>query len=432
VIKKKIIIILLLFLNQCSFDTKSGFWKEKEIKKEANREELFSTTKVSEFEVNRDLQIDINSLASIKYNFTANLTNNDGRSNYDGNLKKASKYKFSKINNFEEYELEVVTEKDNLIFFADNGTILKFDVNSKLIWKKNFYTKSEKKNNPILFFAKNENILIVTDNVAKYYALDINSGSLLWSKNHSSAFNSEVKIADNKIFVIDYDNILRCFSIIDGKEIWKIKTENSILKSQKKLSLVISKNQVIFNNSLGDITSVDRETGNLLWIVPTLSNSNSLQAYYLKISSLVLNNNNLFLSNNNNEFYSIDVKNGIVDWTQKINSNLKPIILGKIILTVSNEGFLVVLNSKNGEIIRQTDLFYGMKSKKRKKINPTGFIVGKNKIYVTTNIGRIFVVDIKDGQTIHKIKIDNNYISRPYVFNESLLIIRDDGIVKIN
>ena len=294
-IKKKIIIILLLFLNQCSFDTKSGFWKEKEIKKEANREELFSTTKVSEFEVNRDLQIDINSLASIKYNSTGNLTNNDGRSNYDGNLKKASKYKFSKINNFEEYELEVITEKDNLIFFADNGTILKFDVNSKLIWKKNFYTKNEKKNNPILFFAKNDNILIVTDNVAKYYALDINSGSLLWSKNHSSAFNSEVKIVDNKIFVIDYDNILRCFSITDGEEIWKIKTENSILKSQKKLSLVISKNQVIFNNSLGDITSVDRETGNLLWIVPTLSNSNSLQAYYLKISSLVLNNNNLFL-----------------------------------------------------------------------------------------------------------------------------------------
>ena len=32
-----------------------------------------------------------------------------------------------------------------MIFFDNKGSILKFDENSKLIWKKNYYTKSEKK-----------------------------------------------------------------------------------------------------------------------------------------------------------------------------------------------------------------------------------------------------------------------------------------------
>ena len=42
-----------------------------------------------------------------------------------------------------------ITSKD-IIFFDNNGTILKFDEKSNLIWKKNYYSKSEKKSKPIL------------------------------------------------------------------------------------------------------------------------------------------------------------------------------------------------------------------------------------------------------------------------------------------
>ena len=55
----------------------------------------------------------------------------------------------------------------DIIFFDNKGSILKFDKNSKLIWKKNYYTKSEKKLKPILQFANDDNTVIVTDNIAK-------------------------------------------------------------------------------------------------------------------------------------------------------------------------------------------------------------------------------------------------------------------------
>jgi hypothetical protein len=42
----------------------------------------------------------------------------------------------------------------------------------KIIWKKNYYSKIEKKLKPILNFSINK-ILIVTDNIAKYLCLDI-------------------------------------------------------------------------------------------------------------------------------------------------------------------------------------------------------------------------------------------------------------------
>ena len=105
---------------------------------------------------------------------------------------------------------------------------------SKLIWKKNYYSKTEKKLKPILFFANNKDTLFVVDTISKFYAIDINTGELLWSKNNSAHFNSQVKVYKDKFFAIDSKNILRCYSIKDGSEIWKIKTERVAYKIYEK------------------------------------------------------------------------------------------------------------------------------------------------------------------------------------------------------
>ena len=92
---------------------------------------------------------------------------------------------------------------------------------------------------------------------------------MLWSKNNVAPFNSQIKIYKDKFFVVDFENILRCYSINNGNEIWKFKTEKSTIKSQKKLSIVFINGKVYFSNSIGDISAVDIETGNLIWQTPT-------------------------------------------------------------------------------------------------------------------------------------------------------------------
>ena len=85
------------------------------------------------------------------------------------------------------------------------------------------------------------NILIAADSIANIYAINYLNGDLLWKKFKSSSFNSEIKIFDDKFFVIDFENIIRCISVKDGKEIWNFGTEKSFIKSQRKLSLYNSK-----------------------------------------------------------------------------------------------------------------------------------------------------------------------------------------------
>ena len=70
--------------------------------------------------------------------------------------------------------------------------------------------------------------------------------------------------------------------------------------------------------------------------------------------------------------------------------------------------------------------------KKRKKINPVGFIVGKKNIYLTTDHGRLLVIDIESGETKSIIKIANNKISRPFILDQNLFLIKDNAIIKLD
>jgi len=425
--------VLLILLNNCSLDTKSGIWtnKKKIIVEKDNTTKVFVNKKKLNREFNPNLEIKLSSKL-ISNSFLNNLTNNNNRVDYDGELKKISKFKFSKIRNFEYYEPELIFENDNLIFFDKKGSVIKFDSTSKILWKKNYYKKQEKKLNPILSFGKNAEKLIIADNISKYYALDIKTGDLLWSKYNSSPFNSQIKLYKDKFFIIDFNNILRCFSIIDGKELWNVKASDTFIKSQKKLSIIIVNNILYFNNSTGDITAVDINNGNMIWQIPTQNTTIFENTFLLRTSNMVANSEMIIFSNNKNEFYSISLSTGNLNWKQNINSSLQSSIINNLIFSITNEGYLIITDSKQGKILRITNIFNLIKEKKRSKIQPVGFIVAKENIYLTTDHGRLLVIDIVTGKTKSMLKIDNNKISKPFILNKNLFVIREDSITKLD
>ena len=428
------LLLILLLITNCSLDKKSGLWSNTskiDIEKDLITTELFEDEKTFSEELNSNVKIKLKSNLT-NNNFTNNLSNNNGRANYNGSLKSISRYKFSSIDNFNQFEPEIVFDNNNVIFFDNKGSILKFDEFSKLIWKINYYKKTEKKLKPILTFANDQNNLIVADNLAKYYAIDIKTGELLWVKNNIAPFNSQIKIYKNKFFLTDLENILRCYSIKDGKELWNIKTDTAFIKSQKKLSIIIFEEKVIFNNSIGDISAVDVDTGKLLWQTPTQDSSIYESAFQLKTSDLIVFNKSILFSNNKNEFFSIDIDTGALIWKQKINSVVRPTAIDNLVFTVSNEGFLVIIESHTGNLVRVTNVFDIIKEKKRSKIIPVGFIVGEKNIYLTTNKGRLIIVDVSTGRSSLMLKIDNDKISRPFILNKNLFIIKNNAIIKIN
>mgnify|MGYP001361269977 CR=1 FL=1 len=336
-------------------------------------------------------------------------------------------------NVFFEYTIAIENNfTHNYIQYTSPGNLIKFDYEKNIIWKKNYYTKQEKKLSPLINFGSNKEIIIVTDSLSKYYAIDKLTGNLLWSKTNASQFNSEIKVVGDKFYVIDKENIIYCYSTKNGKKIWSYKTENFFIKSNKKLSIVFDNEKIIFNNSIGDITALDANKGFLIWQTPTQNNQIYAETISLRASSLVVDNNFILFSNNKNEFYSLDKNDGFINWKQTINSDTKPLVSGELIFSVSNEGLLFIIDLKNGNIIKTQDLFTNYSDKKRISVKPIGISSGVNKIFITLSNGRLLVVDLKTGNVIKNIKIDSQTISPPYIFNKKVYIIKNNSIIELS
>ncbi len=430
---KLIILILALFLlNNCSFKENSQIWKKekKNLNEKDNIRAVFAKDIKTLSELNTGLELNLPNIITdtkVAYN-----KNNYGAQSYEGILNKVGNYKFSKLDDVDQLNFKPIFLKNGLIFFDKKGSIIKYDNNQKIIWKNNYYSKSEKKLKPKIYFAIDGKNLLVADSIAKFYSININSGDLNWVNNNTYSFNSSIKKSKNKIFIVDYKNTLRCYNIKDGSECWNLQTEESFTMSNSKYSIIIIGDLVIFSNSIGDITAVNIETGLIAWQLPTQGSTLINETYNFKISKLVADNNSIFFSNNRNEFYSIDIKTGTVNWINKINSNITPIIIENLLFSVSNEGYLYTIDKNKGNIIKINDLYKNYKIKKKKDIHPIGFIIGKKNLYLTSSDGKMIVADLKIGNILNTIKISSTSVSEPFIFNENLFIIRNGSIIQYN
>jgi len=422
-VNKFFLYLLLLTLSSCGLG-------DKEIESQnQNSKIIFEKSKPIIKELNSDLKIKLNKLTKGEV-FLSNNTNNTGNINFETDFKKTSSYKFSSIKEFNFNQPELIFTNDNsIVFFNGKGSIFKINQDLKEVWKVNYYTKKEKKLKPIIYFAQDDNKLIAADNLSKVYLINLENGNLISTIENNAGFNSNIKVSNDKFLIVDLNNTIRCFSSNKGNEIWNFDTENPFIKSKKKLSLIIKGELVFFINSIGDITALNINTGSVFWQTPTQSNLIYQEAFTLENSDLVFANDSIYFSNNKNELFSIDARTGIVNWKQTVNSTLEPVIIENLVFSISTEGYLFVIDNKRGNIIRVTNMLKNIKNKKN-EIKPSGFIIARNKIYLSLNNGRLIKTDVTTGIEENIYKLSGSKLLRPKIFRENMYLLKNNAIIK--
>ena len=425
-----IFFLISLILINCSLNENSKIWnKKKKNKVNKNIEIIFDKKKISYKELNPNINLNLSKL-NIKNNIF-DEKNNFGMQNYSGKLKKVKNFKFSKFNNENESDLTPLFLKYGIVFFDNKGSVIRFDDNQKIVWKKNYYSKFEKKNNPKLSFALSDKKLVVIDNLSNLFLINLETGDLIWRNKNDYPFNSEIKIFNDKFFAIDIKNVLRCYFIRDGSECWNVETEKTLTITSSKNSLLIGDKIVYFINNVGDLTAVDIFSGDLVWQLPTQSSDIISITHNFKNSRLVSDSKSIFFSNNKNEFYSIDLKNGSINWINEISSSVTPILIDNLIITISDNGYLFVVDKEKGNIVKIKEIYKIYKDKKRKKkIKPIGFSISQDKIYISGNDGKLIILELKTGNVINVEKIARNIMSKPFLYNNHLFIIKNGAVIQ--
>ena len=425
----------------CSFDNKTGIWdgseeekarifkikKDQQIKKEIVKIYSSESLYVEEVQANKPITLsdpEKNSSWEMPGSNLQNLLGNFYLPGIKNNFlkKKIGKNKFSISKNIS----SPLIINDSIIFADDTGTIFNVNKKGKVKWKKNIYKKLYKHIYKTVTFSIYKNKIYLADNIGFIYKINIINGEVDWVKNHGIPIKSKIKIFENKLFLINQDNRLISLNTDDGSLVWDIRSVSSFIKSQSLLSTSISKTgDLLVLYSSGDLIKIKTQNGRIYWTLGTLGSFYAHDTDFFESSDVVIVDEQIIFSVSNSTF-SFNLKSGRLNWEAKVATTNTPIINGNNIFLITDNGYFVVLNRKNGEIIRSTNVLKVLK-KKNQITTVSGYILGSQKMYIVTKNGYLIVCSAISGKVESFKKISKKINADPIISNGKLYILTENS-----
>ena len=96
---------------------------------------------------------------------------------------------------------------------------------------------------------------------------------------------------------------------------------------------------------------------------------------------------------------------------------------------MEEKGYLIVIDSIDGRIIRSNYILDRFKKKQKKKLFVQGFLIASNKVYITTNLGYLIFCSTNTGKVEKVSKLSNSQLSEPIISNNNLYIITNKSVI---
>ena len=434
-----IFIFFLIFLNNCSFDKKTGIWigsdsiAKKDSDNKQNIEFVFKKQKniIEEKELSPDQVIKLDNPISFsnwsqRYQNKSNNLSNILFLN-EGNFKKFSKVSNTNINN------NILVDKDNLFFSDYNGNIGVFSLSeNQLVYQFNFYKKKMKKNKKIIKLIVKNDSIIAADNFGYIYSINFKKKKIDWAKNYLIPFRSNLKIIEGILFLSDEKNKVILIDLQNGKKIDELYTQPSKTVSKFESNLAVeNNNNLLFLSTNGTLYSLNLINKKVInWI----QNFKSENEIVYKGNPIIVKDNDIMISSRDS--ISLLNLNGARIWDLSIKLSTAPIISGNTIFAINKDNFLILINKNTGNIIYSKNIHSMIKKdfKKNFKIKINKLFLVNNKLLLISDNSYFIELNIEDITNVNSIKKNPFKISSDIIFlkNEMIFVSNSNRIYKVN
>ena len=450
--KSLILIFVTLIISSCSFDDKTGLWKDaSDIPKDNQIDKSIVNNKLQNqyqdiFQENQVFNEEINIKSSSFFELEAPLitdkwlqqygtkTNNISNFNYSGNKTLLSKS--PKLNKLYSNK-NIVFYKNNLINFDQKGKIFIYSLDlKKKTFEYNFYKKKFKNFKKEIFFIVDKNILYVADNLGYLYAINLNNYTLIWAKNYGIPFRSNIKIVNKQILLANQDNVIYSLDLRSGVKNWEYQTNLTFLKSDFKNNFAIDElnKNLFFLNTSGEFYSINYGNKNINWVLnfrnPSLAGDTDLF-----LSQPIVKKNDILIVSTEKAILGYEALSGNKKWDFPSNTLVKPVLTTNFTYIISKNNLLICLENKVGNVLWSKNIYKSLTNKISQKIGKFhDFKIVNNELSVYTKKGYVLTYNYKNGDFIKAKKISKNGINSEIVFlNESIFLIDNKSkLLKLN
>ena len=391
---KKIIILLFIstMLQSCSFDNKTGIWKD------SSKDLAEKAVDIGELKRNKNYKKKTETISQKQYDklckwgpFNPPKCKRRISDNVDDILIFEDS-EFAKACKWGPFNPPKCKNRNRGISRLSSNLIDPFPNSSKkiiqrdIVAKKNIEIKNPLKNNMWLEtnFSPGNNI----ENI--YYRnenqLIFKSSKLTKSTNEYSKFSYNSPLVFNgNVASFDHRGTIFIYSIDEKKKLLEYNFYKKKFKKYKKEIFLIIKNNILYAaDNLGYVYAIDINSNNLLWAknfgIPFRSN--------LKIF-----NENLFLANQDNIIYSVNIKTGVKNWqfatnNSFLNADFKNNIIidsNYNLLFLNTSGELYSINTQSRNINWLMNFTKSSSVEKKDVFKSVPLVASKKNVIVTTD-----------------------------------------------
>jgi len=447
-----ILILVVLPVLSCSFDNKTGIWKDasdisvnnqgsKSIENNENErryEDIFVKNKIFNEEKNSPsnfiFKLDGQEITDNWLEQYGDKTNNISNFSYGGYktlLSKSSKLgKLSSNKN-------VIFYDEKLITTDHKGKIFIYSLSlKKKIFEYNFYKKNFKKFNKKIYLVVSGDVLYAADNLGYMYAIDLNNKSLLWAKNYGIPFRSNLKIIDKQIILADQDNLIYSINLKTGAKNWQFATTQTFLKSDFENNFVISKLQdsLFFLNTSGELYSINYSSQKINWIINFRGASLPGDTKLFLSQPVVVKNNSLIISTEN-AILHYNTMTSFKNWSFPSNAILKPILTSNYTYLLSANNLLICIENKTGKVLWSKNVYKNISEKIIKKIGKLyDFKIANDELKIFSRNGYLLSFNYRSGNAEYIKEISKKGISSEVFFVKDTMYLLDNNnrLLKFN
>ena len=436
------LIFLVLLLNNCSFDNKTGIWtgsknvsKKKDVK-DSNIELIFK--KQNEIIKDKELPLKQNLKLERPILFTDWNQSYQNKSNYIGNVSFFNEGNYKKFSNISKSKVNknILVNKDNLFFSDIKGNIGVFSLtDNKLIYKFNFYKKKLKKTKIIIKLIIEDESIIAADNLGYVYSINLREKKLNWAKNFLVPFRSNLKIINKTLYLSDEKNKITLIDIQTGRKVDEFYTQPPKAVSKFESNLALDSNgNLLFLSTNGSLYSLNlRNQKTLNWI----QNFKPENEIIFKGKPITLFNGLIIVSSEKG--ISMLSENGKKIWDLSIESNISPIISGNTIITITKDNYLLLIDKENGEIIYSKNIYLLIKNDFKKNLNRKintieNIFFVNNKLLLISNNSYFIEINLQNNLKVNSIKKNPFDISSNIVFlkNKMIFVSNSKKVYTVN
>ncbi len=432
----KLLNILLIFFlfSSCSFDNKTGIWKDANDLSNDKSKTFIDFKKLGVDKEKYDEEVNLKN--NYNFNIPQKISHNKWEdiyynkfNNYDNfayneekklilKSKKISRHKLNEHFLYDEGNLIAADERGNLIIFSleKNQIVLKF----------NFYKKQYSKLKKNLNIVLSKSIIYVSDNLGFIYAFDYKKNQIIWAKNNKIPFRSNLKIDSNKLIAADQNNRIYFFEKNNGNLLKLIPTEETKIKNNFKNNFTLNNETIFMINTYGSLYSIDNKENKVNW-VSNLNQSLDVNTSNLFNGHQLINNNDYIIVSSQDSTYIMNSKTGNINDKLNITSVTKPLLIDNLLFLISSNNLFVCLDISTSEVVYSFKINNKIAEYldiKKKKASFDDIIFANNKILVLLQTGYIVEFEVT-GKLKDIYKLPSRINSKLLFINNSILYVNN-------